>query len=46
MPCIHSSYISRLTVTSADPKLTHFKNLFDHEIVSETVAKVRLYSAL
>ena len=46
MPCIQSSYMSKLTVTSTNPKLTFFKNLFDQQIVSETVTKEQLYSAL
>ena len=43
MRCIQFSYI---TVTSAQPKFTLFKNLFDQQIASETVAKVELYSRL
>ena len=46
MPCIQSSYISKTTVTSANPKVTLFKNLFDQQIVSETITKVQLSSAL
>ena len=33
---IHYGFISKLTLTSTNPKLILFKNLFDHQIVSET----------
>ena len=34
-PCIHYGFISKLTLTLTNPKLTLFKNLFDQQIVSE-----------
>ena len=33
---IHYGFISKLTLTLTNPKLTLFKKLFDQQIVSET----------